>query len=181
MNNDHTSRLALTSSEKATLRSQGIKLKDIASSSVELLRSALKTSTVRAMEIKALSEFESIPSVGSKFAHDLVSLGYYSLDQLKNKKPAKLYGELELMIGAWADPCLEDQFRLVVHYANNPTSKMNWWDFTTERKKYREKHGYSSKRPVKPWYELEQYKKINKVPSKSAVQKKICLSAPKDQ
>nr|WP_198041798.1 helix-hairpin-helix domain-containing protein [Paenibacillus larvae] len=43
--------------------------------------------------------------------------------------------------------CVEDQFRLVVYYANNPESNKKWWDFTEERKHYRETNGYPSDRP----------------------------------
>ncbi|AQT83292.1 hypothetical protein B1222_00565 [Paenibacillus larvae subsp. pulvifaciens] len=42
--------------------------------------------------------------------------------------------------------CVEDQFRLVVYYANNPESNKKWWDFTEERKHYRETNGYPSDR-----------------------------------
>jgi AraC-like DNA-binding protein len=131
----------------------------------------LNTSRIRAMELIALSEFQSVPSIGIKFAHDLISLGYYSLNELKNKRPEKLVHQLEKQIGAWADPCMEDQFRLVIHYANHRDSKKNWWDFTKERKIYRLKHGYPADRPSKPWHELEQYKMPNHINAKSILAK----------
>lgn len=180
MNNSYNSRLCLMPTEKKTLRSNGILLKDIAGCSVKHLQQLLHTSKVRAMEIKALYEFQLLPSIGNRFAHDLVSMGYYSLSQLKHKNPAKLYNELERMTGAWADPCVEDQFRLVVHYANHPDSAKNWWDFTAERKAYRGQHGYPSSRPAKPWYELEEYQKVNKVNAKSAATKKEVVQRLKE-
>ena len=173
--NNTEARLALTSSEKKTLRRNGITLKDIPDSPVSRLQFALGGSVIRAMEIKALTEFQSLPSIGPKFAHDLVLLGYYSLEELKDKDPAKLFNDFERLIGAWADPCIEDQFRLVVHHANNPTSESNWWDFTAERKNYREQKGYPRSRPTKAWYELDQYKKINKVDAKVTITKKDLL------
>src|SRR5205085_6177637 len=99
---------------------------------------------------------QAVPSIGPRFAHDLVSLGYYSLKDLKKKNPAKLYHQLEKSIGAWIDPCVEDQFRLIVYYANHRQANKNWWDFTQERKRYRENNGYPRNRPTKAWHELEQ-------------------------
>jgi AraC-like DNA-binding protein len=119
------------------------------------------------MEIKALAEFQSVPSIGPRFAHDLISLGYYSLNDLKKKDPTRLYSQLERNIGAWIDPCVEDQFRLVVHYSNHRNTNKNWWDFTEERKSFREKNGYANNRPKKAWYELDQYKSANKLSTKT--------------
>jgi hypothetical protein len=50
-------------------------------------------------------------------------MGYFSLDELKDKDGAKLTDEYELKKGYWTDPCVEDQFRLVVHYANTNDQK----------------------------------------------------------
>ncbi|MFL5740081.1 MAG: helix-hairpin-helix domain-containing protein [Flavisolibacter sp.] len=124
------------------------------------------------MEIKALAEFQSLDSIGPKMAHDLIALGYYSLKDLKRRSPVKLYDSLEHLVGVKMDPCVEDQLRLMVYYANNPGSKKNWWDFTPERKQYREKHGYGNSRPKKSWFELEEYQHHNRIPSKTVVAKK---------
>jgi AraC-like DNA-binding protein len=175
MNNNHNTRLVLTASERKLLRFKGITGSKIVDCPIEELKAALSSSRIRAMEIKALAEFQSVPSVGIKFAHDLITMGYYSLDELKNKNPVKLYDQFEKLLGVWADPCLEDQFRLVVYYARNPGTTKNWWDFTAVRKEFREKYGYKSDRPKKAWYELEQYKGLNKVPAKSMVAKKEIL------
>ena len=165
MNNPN--KLELTPLEKRILRSKKIPINKIADCSIAQLQSALSSSKIRAMEIKALAEFQLVPSVGPRFAHDLISLGFYSLDDLKKKNPVKLIDQYEKSIGAWVDPCVEDQFRLVVHYAQHPNSNKNWWDFTTERKLYREKNGYPASRPKKAWHELDQYKQVNKLPSKA--------------
>jgi hypothetical protein len=84
-------------------------------------------------------------------------MGYYSLEHLKGEDGAKLTDRFELQTGAWIDPCVEDQFRLVVHYALDPNSRKNWWDFTAERKRFRAASGYPADRPGKPWFELPQY------------------------
>lgn len=97
--------------------------------------------------------FQSIPSIGPKFARDLISLGIYTINDLLDKDGPGLFNELERKQGFWTDPCVEDQFRLAVHYANHPGSKKNWWDFTAARKAYRAQHGYPAERPTRAWHE----------------------------
>ncbi|HWK07628.1 MAG TPA: helix-hairpin-helix domain-containing protein [Puia sp.] len=168
-------------SEKRKLRANGIKLKEIHHHSIRELRSMLDVSEIRAMELKAMSEFQSIPSIGKRFAENLLQLGFYSLKEIRGKDPAKLLDKLELYIGAWIDPCVEDQFRLVVHYADHPDSVRNWWDFTSERKVFRQKKGYPANRPEKPWFDLEQFKTVNRIkasagPTKVDLHKKLKLA-----
>lgn len=80
-------------------------------------------------------------------------LGYFSPGELKNKDGAGLANEYEQKKEYWIDPCVEDQFRLVVHYAKtNDTTKI-WWNFTEERKKYRHEKGYPINRRRKAWHE----------------------------
>jgi len=148
-----TIKLPLTDAEKQRLKHNKIKLSDITDYAVDELEVILGVSFERAREIFALVEFQSIPSVGIRFAEDLVSLGYYSIDELKGKDGALLTNEFEVLKGYWIDPCVEDQFRLVVYYANTKDSSKNWWNFTDERKKYRVENGYPSNRPTKAWHE----------------------------
>jgi len=156
---DLTNSLEASISEKKILRASKIKLKEIHHLSLEELQKLLNTSRIRAMELRALSEFQSIPSIGIRFAHDLISLGLYSLADVKGKDPAKLLDRFEQQLGVWIDPCVEDQFRLVVHYANHPGKPANWWDFTNERKAFRQQYGYPPGRPKKAWHESDQHKK----------------------
>ncbi len=171
MNQDRNA-LDITSSERRLLRHAGIRIKEIHLHDIKELQSVLNVSKIRAMELYALSEFQSLPSIGVRFAYDLISMGYYSLKQLKGKDGAKLIDQFEVQVGAWADPCLEDQFRLVVHYAKHRDSHKNWWDFTSERKAFREKHGYPATRPTKPWFELPEYQVYNQLPAKKQTTKK---------
>jgi hypothetical protein len=152
-------KLPLTVSEKANLRKNKIKIADILGFATDELEVLLNATSERAKEIYALAEFQTVPSVGIKFAEDLVFLGYYSLTELKNKNGAKLTDEYELKKGFWIDPCVEDQFRLVVNFANTHDTKKTWWDFTEERKKYRLKKGYPKSRPKKSWVEILGYTK----------------------
>lgn len=160
MNENH---LDLTPSERKKLRALKIRVKEIHHHSIEELQKLLDIPKIRVMELYALSEFQSLPSIGIRFAHDLISLGYYSLRDLKNKNPARLTDDFERHIGAWIDPCVEDQFRLVVHYANKPHVHKNWWDFTAERKAFREKNGYPASRPKLPWFKLPKYQVANRI------------------
>jgi len=153
-------KLDLTPEEQKKLRANKIKYSGITEYLVDDLSALLNVPTTRAKEIYALAEFQSIPSIGVKFAYDLISLGYYSLDDLKDKDGAKMIEDLENLTGTWIDPCVEDQCRLVVDYANNRDNSKKWWDFTDERKKYRIKNGYPASRPQKAWFELEKYRNI---------------------
>jgi hypothetical protein len=159
MKNKSNIKLDLMPAEQHRLKTHKIRALDIIKYTIDELSTLLNVPMIRAMEIHALVEFQSIPSIGIKFAKDLISLGYYSLEELKDKDGANLIEDLEILTGAWIDPCVEDQCRLVVHYANNRDDSKKWWDFTEERKKYRIENGYPSNRPVKPWSELEKYSK----------------------
>ena len=165
MNKADLNPLEVTPAEIKKLRGLKIKKGDIHLHKVEELQKLLNTSKIRAMELFALSQFQSLPSVGIRFAHDLIGMGYYSLNDLKRKDGAKLTDQYEVQTGAWVDPCVEDQFRLVVHYAQHPDSKLNWWDFTSQRKAFREKHGYPTTRPKQPWFELPRYQTSKQIPA----------------
>ncbi|CCQ92274.1 conserved hypothetical protein [[Clostridium] ultunense Esp] len=139
-------KLPLTPDERNRLRREKMKLSDIADMEPVFLAGILDTSTQRARILIALATFQRIPSVGPRFAQDLVDLGYFSLDELKEADGAKLFDDLERLHGREIDPCVEDQFRLVVDYANNPERGKFWWDFTEERKAYRAQFGYPKSR-----------------------------------
>ncbi len=116
------------------------------------LEALLGTTTERAKAIRALAEFQTVPSVGIKFAEDLVFLGIYSLEELTHKDPAQLTDDLERKKGYWIDPCVEDQFRLVVNFAMTKDKHKKWWDFTEERKRFRTANGYPESRPQTAWF-----------------------------
>lgn len=170
--NDATNRQDILVAEKTKLRANKIKLSEIHHHSVGNLRAILGISKIRAMELRAISEFQTIPSIGIRFAMDLISLGLYSIQELKGKDPAKLIDRLERHLGVWIDPCVEDQMRLCTHYAEHFDKRMNWWDFTKERKAYREQHGYPANRPTRPWYQLEKYKSTNRIKAQNEITKK---------
>ena len=147
-------KLDLTDDERTKLRVSKIKISYITNYSSDELCVILNVPNSRAVELKALVEFQTIHSIGIRFAQDLISIGYTSIEQLKGKDAAKLADEFEISKGYWIDPCVEDQFRLIVYYAETGDSSKNWWDFTAERKAYRIKNGYPANRPIKSWQEV---------------------------
>lgn len=150
-------KLPLTDVEKANLRKNKIKIANVLDFAIDELEVLLDVTPERAKEVYALAEFQTVPSVGIKFAEDLVFLGYYSLNELKNKDGVKLTDDYEQKKGYWTDPCVEDQFRLVVNFANTQDTKKTWWDFTEERKRFRYENGYPKSRPQKSWVEIIGY------------------------
>ncbi|CAN7671667.1 Pathogenicity locus [Paenibacillus sp. LjRoot153] len=140
-----TPKLELDVQERKELRKNKILLSDIHNISVNDLCVTLKVSELRAKELKALSEFQSVPSIGPAFAKDLIKLGYYELNELKAKDGARLFDKLEELYMERIDPCVEDQFRFIVFFANHHGCDKKWWDFTEERKNYRRTYGYPNK------------------------------------
>ena len=109
--------LDLSDSERKNLRTNNVrkaKILDFASDELEKL---LEVSEERAKEIYALADFQQIPSIGIKFAKDLLYLGYHSVEELEGKNGAKLTDAYEKKKGFKTDPCVEDQFRLAVDFA----------------------------------------------------------------
>ncbi|WP_174615579.1 helix-hairpin-helix domain-containing protein [Virgibacillus ihumii] len=147
-------RLPLTPDEKAKLKKAKIKISEIHNQSTGQLSGILNASYGRTNQIKGLAEFQLVPSIGHKLAEKLVyQLQIFSLEEIKDKHGAALLDELEQRLGVWTDSCVEDQIRCVVAFANNPALDRQWFDFTDERKRYRERVGYPEERPKKAWYE----------------------------
>jgi len=145
--------LELTTEEKQLIKNRKIPQKELTNYAIDEMITILDANAERAKILKTLFEFQTIPSIGIKFAKDLMLLGYHDLDSLKDKSGPGLLNDYEKHIGKWTDPCVEDQFWLVVHYANYPDSKKQWWDFTSERKAFRSQYGYPSDRPTNAWFE----------------------------
>ncbi|MFS4466196.1 helix-hairpin-helix domain-containing protein [Maribacter sp. 2210JD10-5] len=146
--------LELSDRERKKLRSNKIKKTDILEFAPDELQELLNVPKKRAKEIYALADFQQIPPIGIKFAKDLIYLGYHKVEELKGKSGAKLTDEYEKKKGFHTDPCVEDQFRLAVDFAESRNFSKNWWDFTNERKKYRKEFGYPKDRPKKKWTEV---------------------------
>lgn len=149
----HSVTLPLTDEEKSQLRKHKVRADDVCEMDTVELAEVLSVSTMRARALKGLAEFQRVPSIGYKLAEKLVfQLHTYSLEEIRDRNAAYVFNELEQVLGVWTDSCVEDQIRCVIHHANNPGSSKKWYDFTKERKAYREHNGYPDDRPTVAWY-----------------------------
>lgn len=149
----------LTDAEKQSLKTKKVNQKRLQDYAPDKIAALLNASPPRVKELQALAEFQNIPSLGINFAEELINQGYYSLEQPKGRSAVELFNAFERHCGAWADPCVEDSYRLLVHYIENHSDSKRWWNFTAERKAYRQEFGFPADRPEKPWYQLERYQK----------------------
>lgn len=146
-----TIKLNLSANERKQLRAHKVKIAEITNYAVDELAIMLEVPLNRAKALYALADFQRIPSIGIRFAEDLVFLGYYSVAELKGKDGAELTDAYEKQKGYTIDACVEDQFRLAVYFAETEDYSKQWWDFTAERKQYRQTHGYPEDRPTISW------------------------------
>ena len=146
-------KLPLTAAERQRLRRIKLRLADIAAVDAADLAARTGWTRERARDLRALAEFQAIRSVGPRFAADLVAMGYYRLDELRDRDGAALLDAHERQRGYWTDPCVEDQFRLAVYVAQTGDYTREWPDFTAERKAFRAAHGYPTDRPAVAWHE----------------------------
>lgn len=146
--------------EKQTLKAKKVSLKMLRDFAPDEIAALLDASPQRAKELSALAAFQSIPSLGIGFAKELMAQGYYSLEQLRGKTAVELFDAFEKHFGCWADPCVEDSYRLLAHYVEHHDDSKRWWNFTAERKAYREKFGFPLDRPIKAWYETGRFPKM---------------------
>jgi hypothetical protein len=150
----------LSAEEKQKLKARKISQKMLRDYAPDEIAAMLDASPERAKELNALAEFQSIPSLGIGFARELIGQGYFSLEQMKGKRAAELFDAYEKHCGCWADPCVEDSYRLLVHYIEHKDAGKRWWNFTAERKAYRAQYGFPADRPKTAWYETGQFPKM---------------------
>lgn len=150
----------LTPDEKQTLKQQKVSRKMLRDYAPDEIAAMLNASPQRTKELQALAEFQSIPSLGIGFAKELMAQGYYSLEALKGKPAVELFDAFEKHCNCWADPCVEDSYRLLAHYIEHKDESKRWWDFTTERKAYRKEFGFPADRPTRAWHETGQFPKM---------------------
>ena len=112
-------KLNLTDTERQYLRRNRIKIAEIGNYAIDELEEILQVPRQRAKELYALADFQRIPSIGIRFAEDLVFMGYYSVEELQDKDGAALRDAYEQKKGYRIDSCVEDQFRLAVYFRPN--------------------------------------------------------------
>lgn len=149
MSKQKSIKLPLTAIEKEYWKKHKLHFCDIENFAADEWQVLFHCTEERARALKAMYLFQTIPSIGIRFAEDLVFMGYYSLQDLENTNGAELLDAYEQKKGFRVDPCVEDQFRLIVHVAQTGDRNRKWWDFTTIRKQFRQEHGYPINRPTK--------------------------------
>lgn len=73
-----------------------------------------------------------IPGVGKQIAQDLNDIGIFSVDELKNKDPQKLYDKMCKTQGFKIDLCMLYAMRCAVYYAstkNHNPELLKWWNW----------------------------------------------------
>ena len=151
---------ALSDVEKQALKDRKISRKMLRDYAPDEIAALLGATPERARELAALAEFQSIPSLGIGFAKELIAQGYYALEQLRGKTAVELFDAFERHCGCWADPCVEDSYRLLAHYIEHRDDSKRWWNFSEERKAYRATNGFPADRPERAWYETGQFPKM---------------------
>ena len=82
MKSKYKFKLMLTCEEKQSMRKNKIRICDLPNYAIDELEVVMAITYERAKEICALMEFQSIKTIGIKFAEDLVSMGFYSIHEL---------------------------------------------------------------------------------------------------
>jgi hypothetical protein len=78
------------------------------------------------------TELLQIPGIGKSIAKDLQDLGIYTISDLKNKDPEKLYEAANNQKGVIQDRCLLYTFRCAVYFASHKTHDpklLKWWNW----------------------------------------------------
>jgi hypothetical protein len=81
-------------------------------------------------ESSALADLMRIPGVGKSIAHDLINIGYYSVDDLAGENPEEMYSKLCIYQGGHVDRCVLYVFRCAVYFAENDVCDpelLKWW------------------------------------------------------
>ncbi len=72
-----------------------------------------------------------VPGVGKSIAEDLHAIGIHSVNDLKDKKPEKLFARSNTHAGKVQDRCLLYVFRCAVYFAEGGRNagKLKWWNW----------------------------------------------------
>lgn len=84
------------------------------------------------MKKSEAKDLQKIPGVGKSVEKDLNLIGIFTISDLKDKNPEKLYEKSNKMRGLVQDRCLLYTFRCAVYCASHKNadfSKLKWWHF----------------------------------------------------
>ena len=129
-------KLSLKRDELLAIRKAGLRLNRLSQMRPIELGKLTNIPAPRCEQLVALSQFQTLDSVGPSIAEDLWFLGYRGIDELKDANPAEMYRKLISMRGKPIDPCVEDVFRCAVAqatYPDLPDSVRQWWKWKEQR------------------------------------------------
>ncbi len=133
-----TPKLPLTADERALIRKATLKLTRLSDVTPDELAQRTGMALQRCEYLIALSQFQSLESVGAAVAEDLWKLGFRSNADLKDANPSEMYERLQQMNGKTIDPCVEDIFRCAiaqVSFPDLPAPLRQWWMWVDHRGK----------------------------------------------
>ena len=87
---------------------------------------------VRTDEKEVIKDLMRIPCVGKSIARDVLSLGYFSVDDLDGANPEEMYSKLCVLQGGHLDRCVLYVFRCAVYFAENDVRDpelLKWWNW----------------------------------------------------
>jgi len=140
-------KLNLTKDERTRLTGAKIKLVEIQSFTPETLSRATGIPPKRCDHLIALSQFQTLDSIGPSIAEDIYLLGYRRSRELRSADPAEMFSQITRMAGGYMDPCVEDTFRAAVAQVKYPDllpEQKQWWLWMHDRGKH------TVDRPAKP-------------------------------
>lgn len=79
---------------------------------------------------QAAAALQAIPGVGPSLSHDLIRLGFFSVDSLQGQDPEAMYQRLMELEGMHVDRCVLYVFRCAVYFASETTHDpelLKWW------------------------------------------------------
>lgn len=131
-----TPKLSLDLDEQFAIREAGLSLSALTKIDAAELAALTNIPLPRCAKLIALSQFQTLSSVGPATAEDLWVLGYRTIDGLKGANPRQMYERLGRMAGQSLDPCVEDTLRCAVaqaSFSDLPDSLYQWWMWSDQR------------------------------------------------
>jgi hypothetical protein len=131
-----TPKLALDLDEQVAFRKAKVSRTMLSRISATELARVTGIPLERCEKIVALSQFQTLGSVGPAIAEDLWALGYRSIADLRKANPRAMYERLQCLVGKPVDPCVEDVFRCAVAQAIYPELSeplRQWWMWMDQR------------------------------------------------
>lgn len=79
-----------------------------------------------------MNDLEKIPGIGPRLARSLRDLGFSRVDDLRDRDPERMYGELRRLRGTHIDRCVLYAYRCAVYFASNSVHNpelLKWWNW----------------------------------------------------